>query len=64
MWDILSQLLSTPNRELILNIATIVSSSVLVITVAFSIKSYNKMRMTFIAARTFVDRSTGVRELT
>jgi hypothetical protein len=46
MWDNLSQLLSSPNRELILSIATIVSSSVLVITLVFSIKSYSKMRMT------------------
>jgi hypothetical protein len=46
MWDTLNQLLSSPNREIILSIATIVSSSILVFTLVYNIKSYSKMRMT------------------
>jgi hypothetical protein len=46
MWENLSQLLSSPNREIILSIATFVSSSILVIALIVNIKSYNKMRMT------------------
>lgn len=45
MWDTLNQLLSSPDSEIILSIAIIVSSSVLVIALVFSIKSYSKMRM-------------------